>query len=117
MTTITIPLDLQTADWLNREAATANKSPAEFVAELLLELADPDHVEGDLIDRLLVEATGYLPPIMTLDEVDEMREEILDGLCHRLVEAHRNILGEPMSLADQATFRERLEKRSKTVWF
>ena len=116
MTRITLTLDPQIAAWLNREAGALNQAPADFVVELLRELADPDHVEGDLIDRLLAEATNSFPLVMTLDEQADMREEVLDGLCHRLVEAYRKMLEVPMPPADQAAFRSRLVDRSKNVW-
>jgi hypothetical protein len=116
MTTLTIALDPLTADWLNKEAVALNQTQAEFVSELLRQLADPDRVEGDLIDRLLAEAAHSFPPVMTLDEQTEMREEVLDSLCHRLVETYREMLGVPMTPADRAAFRRRLEARSKTIW-
>ena len=118
MTAITLTLDLDsiTADWLLREAAAAGREPAEFVAELLRELADPDNIEGNLIDQLLADATRSLPPVMTLDEHSEMKEELLDNLCHRVAETFRERLGMPMSLAEQAAFRQRLEAQSHELW-
>ena len=114
MTTLTLTLVPITAAWLSRVAGPTD--PAAVVVELLRELADPDNVDGDLIDRLLAEAAGSFPPVMTLDEQDEKRAEVLDGLCHRLVETYRTMLGEPMSLADRAAFRERLIAHAKHIW-
>ena len=116
MTTLTLTLDADTVEWLQREAATTRQTPADFVVELLRELADPDSVEGDLIDRLLTDATGSFPPVMTLDEQSEMREELLDDLCRRLVETYQHVLGEPMTLHDQPRFRKRLEEQSQNCW-
>jgi hypothetical protein len=116
MTTLTIALDPFTAEWLHREAATENTMPELFVAELLRELADPDQVEGNLIDRLLAEATRSFPGVMELEEQAEMRDEVLDDLCRRLVESHRQMLGELMTLTEQAAFRAKLEERAKIVW-
>ena len=116
MTTLTLTLDANTVAWLQREAATTRQTPADLVVELLQELADPDSVEGDLIDRLLTDATGSFPPVMTLDEQSEMREELLDDLCRRLVETDQQILGEPMTRHDQARFRKRLEEQSQHCW-
>jgi hypothetical protein len=118
MTTCTLTLDLDpiTTDWLVREAAAAGREPAEFVAELLRELADPENVEGDLIDQLLADTTRLLPPVMTLDEHAEMKDELLDHLCHRVAETFREHLGMPMSVEEQAAFRQRLEDQSKIVW-
>lgn len=116
MTTLTITLDPFTSKWLQREAATENVAPELFVAEMLRELADPEQVEGELIDRLLCEATHSFPQVMELDEQEEMREEVLDGLCRRVVEMHQTRLGEPMRLSDQTAFRAKLEDRAQVVW-
>jgi hypothetical protein len=116
MTTLTITLDPFTSEWLHREAATENTTAELFVAELLRELADPEQVEGELIDRLLSEASHSFPPLMELDEQDEMREEVLDDICRRVVEMHQTRLGVPMRPADQSAFRAKLEDRAPVVW-
>jgi hypothetical protein len=114
--TLTLNLDPITTDWLFREAAASGSEPAEFVAELLRELADPDHFEGDLIDQLLTDATRSLPPVMTLDEHAEMKEELLDHLCHRVAETFRERLGMSMNDAERAAFRRRLEDHAQDLW-
>ena len=53
---------------------------------------------------------------MTLDEQSEMKEELLDDLCWRLVETYQQILGEPMTPHDQERFRKRLEEQSQNCW-
>ncbi len=116
MTTLTLTLDPVTADWLNREAAAAAAAPADVAARLLRELADPDGVENALIDRLLAEAAHSFPPVMELDEQAEMRDEVIDGLCHRLAEAHRSHLGVPMTAGELVAFRTRFEDRSRDIW-
>jgi hypothetical protein len=113
---LTITLDDDTFAWLTRQAAAEQTTVAKVVEELLHELADPDAVEGDLIDRLLMASTDSFPPIMTLDEQDECREEILDDLCRRIVEGYAKRVGEPLSEAATATLREQLVARSKQVW-
>jgi hypothetical protein len=113
---LTLELDPLTAEWLTREAKAASCDVPEFVTEILRELADPDAVEGDLIDRLLAEAKHSFPPIMELDEQAEMREEVLDDLCRRLVTAHREMLRVDMALAEQAVFRTRLQERAGVIW-
>lgn len=116
MMTLTLALDPLTAAWLRRESAAADRPPTDFVAELLRELADPDGDEGELIDRLLSAAIVHFPPVMTLDEQAEMREEVLDHLCRRLVETYRELTGEPMGLSEQVAFRDRLSERARTTW-
>ena len=111
-----LELDAMTADWLAREAAAAARDAAGFVTEILRELADPDAVEGDLIDRLLAGATHCFPPVMDLDEQTEMREEVLVDLCRRLISAHREVLGADMTPADLTAFRARLQDRAGVVW-
>lgn len=113
---LTITLDSSTFDWLTRQAQAENTTPAGVVETFLREMADPENIEGDLIDRLLAEAVGSFPPVMTLEEKGEMQEEVLDSLCHRLVETFRERLGMSMSLEEQAAFRQRLEVHAKTVW-
>jgi hypothetical protein len=114
--TLTLNLDPITTEWLIREAAAIQRDPAEFIAELLRELADPDHVEGDLIDQLLADATRSLPPVMTLDEHAEMKDELLDHLCHRVAETFRERLGMPMRDEERAAFRQRLEDHAQDLW-
>jgi len=113
---LTLELDAITADWLTREAAAASCNLADFVSQLLRELPDPDAVEGDLIDRLLAEATHSFPPIMELDEQTDMREEVLDDLCRRLISTYRDMLGQEMTLTDQEAFRARLQERASVIW-
>lgn len=116
MTTLTLTLDPATAEWLHREAGATNRPPSDFVVDLLRELADPDRVEGDLIDDLLARSVDLFPPVMTLDEQDEMREEVLDHLCRRIADAYRAATGDAMPAGGAADLRERLTERSREVW-
>jgi hypothetical protein len=75
---LTITLDTDTFAWLTRQAASEQSTPAAVVEALLRELADPENVEGDLMDRLLLQSVDFFPPVMTLDEHDEHRDEIID---------------------------------------
>jgi hypothetical protein len=113
---LTLKLDPITTEWLLREAAVVQREPAEFVAELLRELADPDNIEGNLIDQLLADATSSLPPVMTLDEHAEMKDELLDHLCHRVAETFRERLGIPMNDEERDAFRRRLEDHARELW-
>jgi hypothetical protein len=113
---LTITLDDDTFGWLTRQAVSEQTTAVAFVESLLRELADPDAVEGDLIDRLLVASVDSFPPIMTLDEQDEFRDELLDDLCRRIVEGYAKRVGEPLSASETAALRERLAERSQEVW-
>lgn len=113
---LTITLDDDTFGWLTRQAVSEQTSAVAFVESLLRELADPDAVEGDLIDRLLVASADAFPPIMTLEEQDDHREEILDDLCRRIAEGYRQSIGEPLSEAEELALRHRLVERSQRVW-
>jgi len=113
---VMLELDPMTADWLAREAAASARDASVFVGEILRELADPDAVEGDLIDRLLAEAAHAFPPIMEFDEHADMREEVLDHLCHRLSTVYRATQGTELTAAEKAKFRARLEERADSVW-
>jgi hypothetical protein len=114
--TLTLNLDPITVDWLLRESAAVGREPAEFVAELLRELADPDHIEGDLIDQLLAASANSFPPVSTLEEQDEHREEVLNDLCRRIAEGFQKHTGIPLSDADASALRERLAEHAQEVW-
>lgn len=114
--TISIGVSETTLAWLRRESALTGRAVPEFLAELLRELAGPDNIEGDLIDRLLAEATQWFPPLMTLEEQDEMREEVLDFLCHRIQGQHLSQRGSSMTAAEVERFRERLSSRADAGW-
>ena len=113
---LTITLDASTFDWLTRQAQAEETTPAAVVEALLRELADPENVEGDLMDRLLLQSVDFFPPVMTLDEQDEHRDEIIDYLCGRIVQGFQQRAGEPLSESETIALRNKLVERSQEVW-
>jgi hypothetical protein len=111
-----LQLDANTADWLQRQALAEQTTPVAFVEEILRELADPEQIEGDLIDRLLAQAVSYFPPVMTLDEQDEYRDEVLDHLCGRIATIYQQQIGTGLNEQEIATLRVNLANRSESVW-
>jgi len=114
--TLTITLSILTLSWLKSESDRAGQTTEEFVATLLTDLADPDNVERNLLDQLLADAVKWFPSLMTLEEQTEMREEVLDYLCHRIQEQHVSQLGMPMSKAEARQLRDRLAERAAHCW-
>lgn len=113
---ITITVSDMTRDWLERESAAARETPTVFLKELLAGLADPDRIENELIDQLLGSATGWFPPLMDLDEQAEIREEILDSLCHQIDEQFLAQIGEPLTNFELTRMRARLADRAEICW-
>jgi hypothetical protein len=114
--TLSITLSDVTHDWLNRESALSGRTPSEYVSAMLAELADPGNIEVDLIDRLLAGAGSWFPPLMTLEEQDEMRDEVLDFLCHRICEQYTSHVGKPMTKAAVKRLRDRLAAQAIDSW-
>ena len=113
---LTITLDADTFGWLTRQATAEQSSLAAVVEELLRELADPENVEGDLMDRLLLQSVDFFPTVMTLEEQDEHRDEIIDYLCGRIVQGFQQRAGDPLSESETDALRKKLVERSQEVW-
>src|SRR5690348_6687057 len=105
---VSISLSDSTYSWLKQEAAQTGDTPAEFISKMLSKLADPDNAEAMSLDQLLAEAVSWFPPLMTLEEQEEMREEVLDFLCRRIEQQYASQVGQPMSKRDQNELRDRL---------
>jgi hypothetical protein len=116
MKKITITVSNATHAWLERESASARKSPTAFLNELLADLADPDQIEIDLIDRLLISCAGWFPPIMELEEQVEMRVEVLDSLCYQIRQQYTSQIGVTPSEDQLSRLRERLAERADICW-
>jgi hypothetical protein len=114
--TFSISFSGVTLAWLKHESARAGRTPEQFVTELLADLADPDNVEAELLDKLLAGTATYFPPVMTLEEQDEMRGEVLESLMHRVRDQHLSQLGKPMSSDEEARFSERLAESAHRYW-
>ena len=119
MTTETIQLslnlDADTLRWLNQVAFASSRSLAIVVADFLTVIASPESQEDELIDKLLRNATNFFPAIMELDEQTEMREEVIDHLCTRLLEVaakSKTVLTDH----ELAHVREKLIIRSGEIW-
>jgi hypothetical protein len=114
--TLSIILSDVAYEWLKRESARSGRTPTEFVTELLTGMADPDNIEIGLIDKLLSGAGAWFPPLMTLEEQDEMRDEVLDFLCHRICEQYKSHVGRPITKAEVKRLRDRLATRATDCW-
>jgi hypothetical protein len=114
--TITITLSDATYAWLQGESALTGKTPKAFLTEFLADMADPDNVEADLIDKLLDQATSWFPPLMELDEQTEMREEVLDSICQIIREAYLFHFGVELNDDEATRLRARLAARANVCW-
>ena len=113
---ITVTLPDATHAWLERESALAGKTPKEFLTQFLADLADPKNIEDHLIDQLLIESLNLFPPLMELDEQTEMREEVLDFLCHDICKQYSIQIGETLSDWKKESLREQLAERAEFCW-
>jgi len=113
-----LSLSHDSVSWLEQTAAEAHCSVDDFASRLLNLLSNPDSIEDDIVDRLLADATKYFPPVVTLEEQTEMREEVIDYLCTRLVEVNANANAKEMAIStDELTsIRDKLIERSRNAW-
>jgi hypothetical protein len=112
---LTLNLDAETLRWLNQAAIASDRSVATVIADILALLASPESQEDELVDKLLASAVNYFPAIMELDEQEEMREEVIDYLCMRLIEvgsASKSLL----TNEELAHLRCKLIERSEEIW-
>ena len=112
---IGLTLDSETLRWVNQVAFASNRTVSTVISDYLTILGSPASQEDELIDKLLASAINYLPAIMELDEQTEMRDEVIDHLCTRLLEVAAN---SKVSLTGQefAQLREKLVSQSERSW-
>lgn len=116
--TITASLTLTTATrhFLASEAATAGVEFDQFISRILNELCSPDQEEALLIDELLVSASSYFPPIMTLEEREDFREEILDYLLTRISIMFEEKTGHQLTEPERMNLANRLSQQAPYAW-
>jgi hypothetical protein len=114
-TPLSLNLDAETLRWLNQVAVASNRSVETVIADVLTLLASPESQEDELIDKLLASAVNYFPAIMELDEQEEMREEVIDYLCMRLIEVG-SASKSSLTNEELAHLREKLVARSGAIW-
>jgi hypothetical protein len=86
------------------------------VLAIIRSMADPQRIEGDLIDQLLIDASQWLPPAMTLEEHAEMKDELLDYLCSSVVKSFRRRMNSSLTDSEMADFRAHIEERARVIW-
>lgn len=79
-------------------------------------MSDPEQEETILIDQLLVSAASFFPPIMSLEEKEDFREEIIDYLVFRISELFQQCAGGSLRVTEKAKLLERLCKQAPTAW-
>ncbi len=112
---VTLTLTGEALERLNAMAVNTRSTHSQALSRLLNEVANSGSVECELINRLLSEAGSYFPPVMTLEEQSEFREEIIDYLCTRIDEINSKAKTR-ISPKKLAGLKERLRQQAKANW-
>ncbi len=113
---LTLMLTPDAIAWLEVEANESGASVTHCISGLLNALASPETNEDTLVDALLEKSRSYFPRVMTLDEQDELQEEVIDFLCMRIIEVNSNSVFAQLSATEVQDIRDKLVRRSKMVW-